>query len=115
MRAAFYGTVFRVLRGRLQLLEGCTMDCCVVCCFLQQGPPSLHAAVDPSPWLQFKDVAVKVKSAETLYKGISFYLEEHPDLLNDLLKVKEWAPVDERMIDSCLPAGSWCGCMLMVR
>lgn len=33
---------------------------------------------------------MKVKSAETLYKGISFYLEEHPDLLNDLLKVKEW-------------------------
>ena len=37
--------------------------------------------------LQFKDVAVKVKAAETLYKGVSFYLEEHPDLLNDLLKV----------------------------
>ena len=36
---------------------------------------------------QFKDVAVKVKAAETLYKGITFYLEEHPDLLNDLLKV----------------------------
>ena len=38
--------------------------------------------------VQFKDVAVKVKAADTLYKGISFYLEEHPDLLNDLLKVR---------------------------
>ena len=43
----------------------------------------------PVAWehVQFKDVAVKVKSQESLYKGISFYLEEHPDLLNDLLKV----------------------------
>ena len=30
--------------------------------------------------VHFKDVAV-------YYKAISFYLEEHPDLLNDLLKV----------------------------
>lgn len=45
----------------------------------------------PIAWehVKFKDVAVKVKSQETLYKGISFYLEEHPDLLNDLLKVSE--------------------------
>ena len=39
--------------------------------------------------IQFKDVAVKVKAADTLYKGITFYLDEHPDLLNDLLKVIE--------------------------
>lgn len=47
------------------------------------------------PLAQFKDVAVKVKSAETLYKGITFYLEEHPDLLNDLLKVggHGWGPL----------------------
>jgi clathrin heavy chain len=45
----------------------------------------------PLAWehVLFKDVAVKVKAQETLYKGISFYLEEHPDLLNDLLKVVE--------------------------
>ena len=41
----------------------------------------------PRGCFQFKDVAVKVKAADTLYKGVSFYLEEHPDLLNDLLKV----------------------------
>ena len=37
--------------------------------------------------VQFKDVAVKVSNVEVYYKAISFYLEEHPDLLNDLLKV----------------------------
>lgn len=43
----------------------------------------------PVAWehVQFKDVAVKVSSVEVYYKAISFYLEEHPDLLNDLLKV----------------------------
>ncbi len=39
--------------------------------------------------IQFKDVAVKVKAADTLYKGIAFYLDAHPDLLTDLLKVIE--------------------------
>jgi len=52
---------------------------------------ALNVMITHSPiaWehVKFKDVAVKVKSQEALYKGISFYLEEHPDLLNDLLKV----------------------------
>ena len=51
---------------------------------------ALNVMITHSPiaWehVKFKDVAVKVKSQEALYKGISFYLEEHPDLLNDLLK-----------------------------
>ena len=44
----------------------------------------------PVAWehVQFKDVAVKVSNVEVYYKAISFYLEEHPDLLNDLLKVR---------------------------
>ena len=37
--------------------------------------------------VHFKDVAVKVSNVEVYYRAISFYLEEHPDLLNDLLKV----------------------------
>ena len=43
----------------------------------------------PLAWehVLFKDVAVKVSNVEVYYKAISFYLEEHPDLLNDLLKV----------------------------
>jgi len=43
--------------------------------------------------VQFKDVAVKVSNVEVYYKAISFYLEEHPDLLNDLLKVPVPAPL----------------------
>lgn len=45
----------------------------------------------PEAWehVQFKDVMVKVSSVEVYYRGVSFYLEEHPDLLNDLLKVLE--------------------------
>lgn len=43
----------------------------------------------PDAWehVHFKDVAVKVNNVEVYYKGISYYLEEHPELLNDLLKV----------------------------
>lgn len=43
----------------------------------------------PVAWehVQFKDVAVKVSNAEVYYKAITFYLEEHPELLTDLLKV----------------------------
>jgi len=45
----------------------------------------------PDAWehVSFKDVASKVNSVEVYYKAISFYLEEHPDLLTDLLKVLE--------------------------
>jgi clathrin heavy chain len=39
--------------------------------------------------VKFKDVAVKVKAQDTLYKGLAFYLDEHPDKLVDLLKVIE--------------------------
>ena len=51
----------------------------------------------PSAWehVQFKDVAVKVSNVEVYYKAISFYLEEHPDLLVDLLKVSQM-PVEHR-------------------
>ena len=36
----------------------------------------------------FKDVAVKVSNLEVYYRAVSFYLQEHPDLLVDLLKVR---------------------------
>jgi hypothetical protein len=44
----------------------------------------------PVAWehVQFKDVAVKVSNVEVYYKAITFYLEEHPELLTDLLKVR---------------------------
>lgn len=47
----------------------------------------------------FKDVAVKVKAADTLYRGITFYLEQHPDLLVDLLKVIEARVDHSRVVD----------------
>ncbi|KAE9451524.1 hypothetical protein C3L33_16595, partial [Rhododendron williamsianum] len=43
----------------------------------------------PEAWdhMQFKDVAVKVANVELYYKAVHFYLEEHPDLINDMLNV----------------------------
>jgi len=55
--------------------------------------------------IQFKDVAVKVKAADTLYKGIAFYLDQHPDLLNDLLKVIESRIDHGRVVDIMKRAG----------
>ncbi len=45
----------------------------------------LHA--DAWEHVQFKDTCVKVANAEIYYKAATFYLEEHPQLLNDLLQV----------------------------
>lgn len=61
----------------------------------------------PAAWehVQFKDVAVKVKAADVLYRGISFYLEEHPDLLTDLLKVVEARVDHSRVVDIMRRAG----------
>jgi clathrin heavy chain len=61
----------------------------------------------PIAWehVQFKDVAVKVKAADTLYKGITFYLDEHPDLLNDLLKVIEARVDQSRVVEIMRRAG----------
>ena len=58
----------------------------VLLCVLQALVMMNHSGV---AWehVHFKDVAVKVSNVEVYYKAISFYLEEHPDLLNDLLKV----------------------------
>ena len=51
-------------------------------------------AHSPAAWehVQFKDVAVKVSNAEVYYRAVSFYLEEHPDLLVDLLKARVAKP-----------------------
>eukprot|EP01026_Neomeris_dumetosa_P044690 TRINITY_DN3783_c0_g1_i2.p1 TRINITY_DN3783_c0_g1~~TRINITY_DN3783_c0_g1_i2.p1 ORF type:complete len:366 (+),score=70.40 TRINITY_DN3783_c0_g1_i2:3-1100(+) len=55
----------------------------------------------PIAWehILFKDVAVKVTNNEVLYKAITFYLDEHPDLLNDLLKVIEARVDHSRVVD----------------
>lgn len=55
----------------------------------------------PVAWehVTFKDVAVKVSSVDVHYKAIGFYLEEHPDLLTDLLKVIEARVDHARVVD----------------
>ena len=49
----------------------------------------MQIAHSPIAWehVLFKDVAVKVSNLEVYYRAVSFYLQEHPDLLVDLLKV----------------------------
>eukprot|EP00878_Enallax_costatus_P009783 GHUV01010216.1.p1 GENE.GHUV01010216.1~~GHUV01010216.1.p1 ORF type:complete len:693 (+),score=274.84 GHUV01010216.1:1211-3289(+) len=37
----------------------------------------------------FKDVVVKVSNVDVYYKGIRFYLQEHPELLADVMKAME--------------------------
>jgi clathrin heavy chain len=45
----------------------------------------------PNAWehLLFKDVAVKVSNVDIHYKALQFYLDENPQLLNDLLQVRK--------------------------
>lgn len=47
-------------------------------------------AHSPAAWehLLFKDVAVKVSNMDIYYKALQFYLDENPQLLNDLLQVE---------------------------
>lgn len=68
------------------------------------GVMMLHSGV---AWehVKFKDVAVKVKAADTLYKALAFYLEEHPDLLVDLLKVVESRVDHARVVEIMRRAG----------
>jgi clathrin heavy chain len=44
----------------------------------------------PAAWehMLFKDVAVKVANVEIYYRALQFYLDENPQLLNDLLQVR---------------------------
>lgn len=61
----------------------------------------------PVAWehVQFKDVAVKVSSTETHYRGLAFYLDEHPDLLCDLLGVLQSRLDHGRVVDMMRRAG----------
>lgn len=62
----------------------------------------------------FKDVAVKVSNTDVHYRALSFYLEEHPDLLVDLLNVLQSRLVREREQQGRAGGGHpWelcCGC-----
>ena len=55
----------------------------------------------PDAWdhMQFKDVSVKVANVELYYKAVHFYLQEHPDLINDLLNVLALRVDHTRVVD----------------
>lgn len=55
----------------------------------------------PEAWdhMQFKDVAVKVANVELYYKAAHFYLQEHPELINDLLNVLAARVDHTRVVD----------------
>ncbi|KOM46889.1 hypothetical protein LR48_Vigan07g059300 [Vigna angularis] len=61
----------------------------------------------PEAWdhMQFKDVVVKVANVELYYKAVHFYLEEHPDLINDVLNVLALRVDHARVVDILRKAG----------
>ncbi|KAM7265861.1 hypothetical protein ACFE04_003544 [Oxalis oulophora] len=61
----------------------------------------------PEAWdhMQFKDVVAKVANVELYYKAVHFYLQEHPDLLNDLLHVLALRVDHTRVVDIMRKAG----------
>lgn len=61
----------------------------------------------PEAWdhMQFKDVVVKVANVELYYKAVHFYLQEHPDLINDLLNVLSLRVDHTRVVDIMRKAG----------
>ncbi|MQM02720.1 hypothetical protein Taro_035489, partial [Colocasia esculenta] len=61
----------------------------------------------PDAWdhMQFKDVVVKVANVELYYKAVHFYLQEHPDLINDLLNVLALRVDHTRVVDIMRKAG----------
>jgi hypothetical protein len=50
---------------------------------------------DAAAWehVRFKDVAVKCSAVDIFYTAVSHYFAFHPDLVNDLLKVRVAPPV----------------------
>ncbi|THU64931.1 hypothetical protein C4D60_Mb01t31690 [Musa balbisiana] len=61
----------------------------------------------PDAWdhMQFKDVIVKVANVELYYKAVHFYLQEHPDLINDVLHVLALRVDHTRVVDIMRKAG----------
>eukprot|EP00850_Spirogloea_muscicola_P020441 SM000216S06567 [mRNA] locus=s216:162875:173433:+ [translate_table: standard] len=61
----------------------------------------------PEAWdhMQFKDVAVKIANVELYYRVVHFYLQEHPDLINDMLNVLAPRVDHTRVVDIMRKAG----------
>ncbi|MEW5307198.1 MAG: hypothetical protein WDW36_009606 [Sanguina aurantia] len=64
-------------------------------------------AHSPSAWehVQFKDVAVRVSSGEVHYRAIYYYLDEHPQLLVDLLNTLQSRVDHARVVELVRKAG----------
>jgi clathrin heavy chain len=61
----------------------------------------------PDAWehVSFKDVCVKVANVEVYYKALTFYLQDHPTQLNDLLAVLTPRIDHTRVVDLMRKAG----------
>ncbi|CAI9767563.1 unnamed protein product [Fraxinus pennsylvanica] len=61
----------------------------------------------PEAWdhMQFKDIIVKVANVELYYKAVHFYLQEHPELINDVLNVLALRVDHTRVVDIMRKAG----------
>ncbi|KFK34843.1 hypothetical protein AALP_AA5G200400 [Arabis alpina] len=61
----------------------------------------------PEAWdhMQFKDIVAKVANVELYYKAVHFYLQEHPDIINDLLNVLALRLDHARVVDIMRKAG----------
>lgn len=55
--------------------------------------------------MQFKGVIAKVANVELCYKAVHFYLQEHPDLINDVLNVLALRVDHARVVDIMRKAG----------
>ncbi|KAJ0890095.1 putative tetratricopeptide-like helical domain superfamily [Helianthus annuus] len=52
-----------------------------------------------------KDIVVKVANVELYYKVVHFYLQKHPDLINDVLNVLALCVDHTRVVDIMRKAG----------
>ena len=69
------------------------LRCLADCSFGYVQVPSSTCSLRACDYMQShqhvmrRDVTVQVSNVEVYYRAVSFYLEQHPDLLVDLLKV----------------------------
>ncbi|KAL0900597.1 hypothetical protein Bca101_084558 [Brassica carinata] len=61
----------------------------------------------PEAWehVRFKEIVAKVANVELYYKAVQFYLQEHPDMINDLLNVLAVRLDQTRVVDIMRKAG----------
>ncbi|KAL0744142.1 hypothetical protein Bca4012_085655 [Brassica carinata] len=61
----------------------------------------------PEAWehIRFKEIVAKVANVELYYKAVHFYLQEHPDMINDLLNVLAVRLDQTRVVDIMRKAG----------